>query len=525
MVKIIPKLEPPTQVALHPKILYFGQNADEICDLVSPHIGMMAIDYMEHVGDALALVRSQKLDIIVVDQRGDNPSNQLILPLLRSIDYNFKLVVISALSQVGTYLRMPGVGGVLTAPLRARQLSNALGLDSQKIRHDKIKLAEEAEKHVEIAKPVARRSPLVFLSNIGMQLVSTAYKRLAFVLLGILFLSFTFYGTMIGFFLTSSTWAAPQTLTRGHVLVDRVEKDIGDLKVALNLNEQRLVEVTQKADEAKNAAAGSEILVNFAEDTVSKEIVSRQRQIKTIASSIARTDKIRKVFAKQLNSSGLSKDLANLFGKHLIDRKAYTSNTLSLLETGQRLAGIESELEILEGDRALLATQLRMLHSLKAQLQQTGPMEDITAASADLLLLTKQALDARAALETARSDFEVSQKTRQTLLNTEKLINAQISNMETSTLGRAIATRVDVLFVPYGNEARFKTGTALYSCSFTFIICSKVGSVGQILPGEIASVHPFFGKPIRGFFVEANLTDTTAATREIIHAGHPPLYL
>lgn len=116
MVKIIPKLEPPTQVALHPKILYFGQNADEICDLVSPHIGMMAIDYMEHVGDALALVRSQKLDIIVVDQRGDNPSNQLILPLLRSIDYNFKLVVISALSQVGTYLRMPGVGRVLTAP-------------------------------------------------------------------------------------------------------------------------------------------------------------------------------------------------------------------------------------------------------------------------------------------------------------------------------------------------------------------------------------------------------------------------
>jgi hypothetical protein len=307
-------------------------------------------------------------------------------------------------------------------------------------------------------------------------------------------------------------------------LVDRMEKDVGDLRLALNMNKQRLVEASQRAEDAERTSREAQILVNFAGDTVSKEIVSRERQVRVIDQNIKRTEKVQKVFENQMRAGGLSDDLAKLYGKHLIDRKAYTSNTLGLLETGQRMAGIETQLDILKSDRAQLVTQLSMLHSLKTQLKQAGPMSDITAASSDLLLLTKQALDARAAYDTARNEFEVSNKTRQTLLNSQEVIERQIISMESSTLGRAIVERVDVLFVPYGNEAQFKEGADLYTCKFTMVYCWKAGTVGQVLPGEIASVHPFFGKPIRGFFVEALLTDIHAATREIIHAGHAPLY-
>jgi hypothetical protein len=523
MVKIVAKPDNLAVAATPPRILYFGQSADEICDLVSPHIGLMSIEYTERVNEALALARAHKIDVIIVDQRSSQATSQLILPLLHDLNYSFKLIVISVLSDVGDYLKMPSVARVLTAPLRATQLTRALGMDPTKKRHDTIKLAEEEKKEAE-APRAPRTSPLVWISNLGMQLVSTAYKRMAFVLLGILFLSFTFYGVMIGFFLTSSGWAAPQTLTRGHMLVDRMEKDIGDLRLALNMNKQRLVEAGQRAQDAERSAGEAQILVNFAGDTVSKEIVSRERQVRVIDQNIKRTEKVQRVFEKQMRSGGLSDDLAKLYGKHLIDRKTYTSNTLGLLETGQRMAGIESQLDILNSDRAQLSTQLSMLHSLKTQLKQTGPMSDITAASSDLLLLTKQALDARAAYDTARNEFEVSTKTRQTLLNSQTVIQKQIINMESSTLGRAISERVDVLFVPYGNEAQFKEGTPLYTCKFTMFYCWKAGTVGQVLPGEIASVHPFFGKPIRGFFVEALLTDIQAATREIIHAGHAPLY-
>ena len=525
MVKIIPKLPLNPEATYSPKILYLGRNADEICDLVSPHIGTMSIDYVQNVHDALLHARRVQLDLIIVDQRDENLANRLILPLFNDLGYAFKLIVVSALNDVGAYLKVPGVARVLTAPLRASQLSRALGLDPNKTRHDKIKLAEEDKKVEAVAVVTApRRSPLVLISNLGMQLVSTAYKRLAFVLLGLLFLSFTFYGCMIGFFLMSSSWAAPQTLMRGHVLVDRVEKDLGDLRLGLNMNTQKLSEATQRAEDAERAGTEAEILLNFADDTISKEIISRERLIKVTTLNIKRTEKVRKVFIKQMDESGIRSELNALYAQRLIDRKSFTSSTLGLLETGQRMSGLDSQIDIMTSDRDQMLTELQMLHSLKAQLAQLGPMGNITAASSDLLLLTKQTLDARAARDVARKEFEVSSKSRQTLLNSQTVLEKQIATLENSTLGRAIGSRVDVLFVPYGNEAKFQTDAALYSCRFTMVWCSKVGTIGQILPGEIASVHPFFGKPIRGFFVEANLTDKQAATREIIHAQRPPLF-
>jgi hypothetical protein len=523
MVKIIPKPQVLPEAKINPKILYLGQNADEICDLVSPHIGTMAIEYVQTVRDALVAARVQKLDIIIVDQRDESLANKLILPLFGDLDYKFKLIVVSTLSDVAAYLKVPGVARVLAAPVRASQLSRALGLDENKTRHDKIKLAEEAKK--EDAAPVAPRiSPLVFISNLGMQLVSTAYKRLAFILLGILFLSFTFYGLMIGFYLTSSSWGAPQTLTAGNLLVDKVQKDVGDLRLALNLNEQRYGEAEQLLNTASRTEAEAKILVNFAADTVEKEIVSRERQIRVINQNIGRTNKVKQAFVAQLRKGGLKDELARLYTKHLIDRKAYTSNTLGLLESGQRLSGMEDQIAIMESDKALLETQVAMLHSLRQQLQQQGPMSSITAASSDLLLLTKQALDARAAFDTARAQVEVSEKTSSELLSSREILKNQIAAFESSTLGRAITRRVDVVFVPYANAGYYQEGAPLYTCRFTMVFCWKAGVVGKALPGEIASVHPFFGKPIRGYFAEALLTDPHAATREIIHAQRPPLF-
>lgn len=91
-------------------------------------------------------------------------------------------------------------------------------------------------------------------------------------------------------------------------------------------------------------------------------------------------------------------------------------------------------------------------------------------------------------------------------------------------MGRAIQGRIDVIFVPYGNERSFTPGTPLYTCAMTVLFCHRAGSVGQALPGESTAVHPFFGKPLRGFFVEAKLDDPAAASEEIIHAGRAPFF-
>ncbi len=91
-------------------------------------------------------------------------------------------------------------------------------------------------------------------------------------------------------------------------------------------------------------------------------------------------------------------------------------------------------------------------------------------------------------------------------------------------MARALEKRIDVVFVPYGSEGRFQAGASLYSCTFTIFFCAKAGIIGQPLPGEINSVHPFFGKPIRGSFVELKLSNPDAAMREIIHGTRKPFF-
>jgi hypothetical protein len=523
MVKIAPRIAPPPQAKHNPTILYLGQNADEICDLVSPHIGTIDISYAQDVGSALKLARAKQLDIVIVDQRDENLANKLILPLFADLGYAVKLVVVTTLSDVGSYLRVPGVARVITAPVRAQQLARVLGLDASKIRHDRIKIAEEVTKEAEA--PKAPKVPfLIKVSNLGMQLVSTAYKRMAFILLGILFVSFTFYGVMIGFFLTSSGWGSPLTLATGRPTVDKVARDISDMKVALNLNSQRLTDANQKFDASKRGRDNAQILVNFASDTVDKEIVDRRRQIGVINRTLKRTKRVNGSFDRQLAKGGMDQDLAKLFAKRLIEKRVFESGTMGLLETGQRMAGMQTQLDNLQSDREALQQSITMLHSLRIQLSQAGPIGGVTAATSALLLLTKQAVDARAALNTAQGDFDAAIANTRDLQSSRYVLIHQIEKMENSALARASQEAITVMFVPYANQAQFKPGADLYSCRFTMVFCWKTGTIGDRLPGEVEGIHPFFGKQIRGFYMEAHLTDPIAATKEIIHANRPPLY-
>jgi hypothetical protein len=369
--------------------------------------------------------------------------------------------------------------------------------------------------------------PLYFLQlirNHGVKAISSFYKNAAFVLLAVLFGAFCFYGILIGYFLVSTTWGAPVSLSSGHELVVKVEQQINDTRVNANLTSQRVSEAELEAAQATRAHEDAKLLVGYVLGTVEGEIAARTARQTTLGKSVKRISGLKRTFEKQLKSSGMSAELAKLFEKRLIDNYTYKSSTLGLLEAGQRLSGLEGELEIAKDDVVSADADIKMLKSLEKQLKG-GPMVTIAAASADLILLTKQAVDARSIFDQSKVQLASAQRRLSLLGNTNEILDKRISELQQSPLGRAIASNVYVIFVPYGNEASFHPGKSLYTCALTVVFCSRAGTVGAAVPGESNTVHPFFGKPIRGIFVEAILDDAGAASQEIIHAGRPPFFL
>ncbi len=546
------------------RILYIGSDADEICDLVSPHIGTMHIDYASGVEEGLKLARQLRRDVIIVDQRDASLATKLVLPLLASLDYELKLVVIASLSTVGAYLRIPGVARVISAPVRESQLVRILGLDPTKRRHDKIKLEDERNKeeaastpravtasknlHPEAAlthpphhatealqippdaKPlVAISEPnkpwSVLISDFGMKIVSIAYKRLAFFLLGSLFISFAFYGVLIGFYLVSDGWAMPQHLSLGRPSVDKTAREIVNLEVTYNSTKQRINEAQQRQKNALTNLMNAQAVVAYANDTAKKEIIDRKRKLGVVNRDIARTQRVQSSFDRQLAESGMEKNLAKLYARRLIEKRSLESGVLGLLETGQRVEGMKTQVDQLQADKAHIEQSIAMLKDLELYLKGDTKVANVNAATTELLLLTKQALDARTILDTARGDYLTATQALGELTRSNDQLQTEIALMESSTYGRATKEPVDVLFVPYTNASRYISGTPLYSCRLTMILCWRAGVVGEAVAGEVHVVHPFFGKPIRGSFVEVVLTDPEAVNKEVIHAGHAPFYL
>jgi hypothetical protein len=502
------------------RVLYIGPSSDEICNLLEKHVGRVDIAYETQVQAAFAHLRSRQFDVVIIDQRDENLATRLILPVLQSLGYPVKPVVISPLTDIGHYLSVPGVARVLAAPVKETQLLRILGLER---RHRAADDAPPAAASEAAKRETAKSSFITLIVNRCMSTISMLYKRAAFVMLFALFVAFAFYGLLIGFFLLSSGWGAPMTLTRGHEMVNRVEREITEAKVALNQTEQRLVDELLAKSSAEQELRDAEALMKYAAGTVKKEMQSRNRESKLLAQSIKRLRKVHSQLSKQVNGSGPTADLERLYQKRLIDRTSYSASAIGLVEAGQRLAAIETDIDRADGRLDDLAMSQDMLSSLNAALKEGRGLGGVTATASDLLLLTKQASDAIAAKESALSKIQSMEASRATLVKSQKVLSDQIATLENSALARALHKRIDVVFVPYGNDNKFLTGSPLFSCMFTVIVCSKVGVVGLPLPGEINSVHPFFGKPIRGRFVEVKLTAPDAAMREIIHGARKPL--
>jgi hypothetical protein len=110
---------------------------------------------------------------------------------------------------------------------------------------------------------------------------------------------------------------------------------------------------------------------------------------------------------------------------------------------------------------------------------------------------------------------------RAALEREEKLV----ASLEQASYLKAIGNDAQVAFVPYANLSHVKKGAPLYGCWLTMVFCKRVGSVLEVLPGEVVGKHPSRDKLVRGQLVEVRFDDAASATDDVLFVGGRPLLL
>jgi hypothetical protein len=141
------------------------------------------------------------------------------------------------------------------------------------------------------------------------------------------------------------------------------------------------------------------------------------------------------------------------------------------------------------------------------------------------------AFDAGAAAKPPR-DLESHRRARARLIARDDTARAslterkqQLAELKSSPYLRAATGGAVMALAPYGNLDEIAIGTPVHACRFQMVWCRRVGSVVDVLRGEITFQHPYRSRQLRGRMVELRVDDRTAAQADVLFVNGAPLWL
>lgn len=544
--------------------LFVGPALKAANSLFQRKMEVVTCQHVDNQSDAVELIRDQckekPFDCVMLDMRSDDNGTPLNVVELAALGTIGHLVVLANAENAPVFQHMVGIDEILVSPVQPMDIIKSIVMSATpapvEAAHvserepvveneaDEMDLASHSEELAEqstasnwweieglserLKSHLGPASEAVsHLDNKIWQkfvpLASFAYKKLAIVLLSALFLTFLAYGAMIVFFMTNNNWSLPIKLSRGHVLVEKIERDLSSLNLRRNQLRQDLTKAMVDLSTAKREQHDGQLQLQLARTTIEQELDNVAVRHKEALNHVERLKKVVADFTQLSGKNGFGKDLDRAYKQRLITKAARNSGTLAVLETMHRLAVVKGELSTKRIDSKQLEHSLRFLNSLVNQMEQPEIL-DTPAANSDVAQLARELIRAKTQIATATIALESARLRTERLENSHEVISANIQSLEVTPAARAIKAPVTVLFVPYNNVSSVEEGDPLYSCVFSIFLCSQVGSVGESIDGESASVHPLFGKPMRGVFVEARFEDPQSASAEMVHAGSAPLW-
>ncbi len=337
--------------------------------------------------------------------------------------------------------------------------------------------------------------------------VVNAYRLLGFAILTIIVVVLIGYLTTTAFFYMSDSWIVPMAISPTDEKVVSLQSQLAERQT----NRDRTAAELDQAERA--ITVQQEFQLEFAKAIKSdlegrKAALARMYELSAIASSTR--SQIKK--SNSAYASAQQRRMAEEWKAGLIDRDSMLNGKFQIAQiSGSNLQLAERQAEY-ETRAADLDAQTRSLEALLANEGVEGSL------SYDVLKIKQEYEASR--LETARA-IQNRDMLKAALTREDKLLDA----LKKSSYLKAIADEAHVAFVPYSNLKNVKKGEPVYGCWLTMVFCGKVGSVIDVLPGEVQFKHPTRDKMLRGQMVELKLEDGTDATDDVLFVGGRPLLI
>lgn len=371
-----------------------------------------------------------------------------------------------------------------------------------------------------------------------------AYKILGFVILAAILMGLVSYFTLNLFYLTSTHWVAPVILSANHEKVIQLNGEL----TRHGYRHERLIaergEIRARATYTEHALQAQEAFRTQLRSAVKSELEGRKSELAKVNNLMGDFQKSGKLSAEALKDyKDMSyEQLAEEYKANLIDRQAFVDGTYTLTQVDNARLTRESRKIQAAARREQLMREVAALESVldEPAKDEDGPDGGEDGGVAEFVELpldptTPLTFEVLAMLREYRASSLEAAKLRAEHESVDEriaMLDASIARYEQmeaeikrSPYLRAMEQKVAIAFVPYENLEDAQAGTKIYGCSLGLIWCRQVGSIAQVLEGEVTATHPLYNEQVRGQMVELQLDDPTWAEKKALFTGRAPLFI
>ena len=171
-------------------------------------------------------------------------------------------------------------------------------------------------------------------------------------------------------------------------------------------------------------------------------------------------------------------------------------------------------------DEAELARRAELEQRAAELASQTRALDALLTGQAEA-----SALEVQRAYDASRRELARNTEARARIVAGLERQDELLCELRQAAPLRALADHAAIALVPVASLDRATRGAPIFACKVEMIGCHEVGTVGDLLPGEVQVNSPHRDAQVQARMIEMQLTESDAAAAGVLFVGGKPLGL